>query len=156
MKKIKCEVKKENVLSVKCLKCEQSYVTRSDLAMHMVEVHQNEDTYKKRKYNVEEDIIKWKCNQCCKKFKFNTDLIEHTKSHDTTVKKEFSKHKTSYFKPHGTFCIQCNREFGSSDKLLKHHKEIHEKDKLCCEQCDKTFTSKYTLKTHVEIEHDGK
>ena len=143
-------------MTAKCLECDKSFPTRVDLCMHMVKVHQNEETYKKRKYNVEEDITKWTCCQCPKKFKHNMELVEHMESHDYTVKKEYGKHKTSYFKPHGTFCIPCNKDYRNLDKLIKHHEDFHEKNKLSCDHCDKMFTSKYTLKTHVEIEHDGK
>ena len=57
---------------------------------------------------------------------------------------------------HGTYCLKCNKDFKDPLKLKKHYQKVHDKDRRICDTCGKSFTLKYTLATHIDIEHHGK
>ena len=52
-------------------------------------------------------------------------------------------------------CDQCNKQFGTKQRLKIHIQSIHEGVKYACDQCDKQFTQQSSLATHVQSTHEG-
>ena len=59
-------------------------------------------------------------------------------------------------KPHGTYCLKCEKDYKSPSELKKHYDKVHMKSQKVCDKCGKSFASKYALATHIDIEHHGK
>ena len=141
-------------MDVKCVKCAQSFMTKDHLKIHMIDVHQKDTKYKKRKYEMVSKVTSWECNQCSKKFKMHSKLLSHMSTHQVYRKKEHVEPSTS--KPHGTYCVTCSRNFSTKGELQRHYQEEHESKKSKCSKCPKSFSSKYSLKQHYKVEHEGK
>ena len=82
------------------------------------------------------------CPKCYKEFGIRRDLRRHMKCHG---KAEHS-------------CDVCGRRYKEASKL-KAHKETHASDyvkpQFSCEQCSKSFSTKYVLAYHIKSEHLG-
>ena len=141
-------------MDLKCIKCSESFVTKQDLQMHMINEHQKDTKYKKCKYKIKEKITSWKCTECKKTFKAHSNLVSHLSMYQVYIKIEHGEPSTS--RPHGTHCITCNQDFHTKAELKKHYDEEHESKKVKCDKCPKSFSSKYSLDQHVTVEHQGK
>ena len=86
----------------------------------------------------------------------HNNLLSHMTVHETYVRQEVKVSMKASFKPHGTYCLSCNKDFAGKKELDEHFSKVHAEGKLKCEMCFKQFTSKYTLQQHVQVEHKGK
>ncbi|KAI6246275.1 Transcription factor IIIA [Erysiphe necator] len=97
------------------------------------------------------------CNECCLTGSFNSDGTPLNLGFTS-----YSKLQAHIRKEHAE-CMFCNIKFRSERELLSHVDSIHsgksleERQIFCCNEpgCNKRFTSKYNLNTHVKIAHLG-
>ena len=82
-----------------------------------------------------------KCPKCDKVYGVMRDLRKHIRRH------------TSQYK-----CEQCGKTY-KEERNYKHHIKTHQDDyvppQFGCDQCEKSFTTKYVLQTHVDQVHKG-
>ena len=84
---------------------------------------------------------KHKSNVCEKTFGTRATLGFHIRA----------KHSGQPFK-----CQLCGKEFANQRNLKRHTQREHEKiEKVKCPSCEKTFTRKDCMATHVKIAHEG-
>ena len=69
--------KKQVGMDIKCVKCIETFMTKQDLKIHMINVHQKDTKLKKCKYQMIGKVSSWECNQCTKKFKVHSKLLSH-------------------------------------------------------------------------------
>ena len=50
-------------------------------------------------------------------------------------------------------CDKCNKSFTKKDHLKTHIQSIHENVRYNCDKCDKSFTHKSSLRTHIRSAH---
>ncbi|XP_076628969.1 uncharacterized protein LOC143345562 isoform X26 [Colletes latitarsis] len=165
----------------KCEICSKGFKTSAHLARHM-EIHYEPVTWHKcnlcdfkartkpylkihyiRKHT---EDYNYKCEQCGKMFKVQSDYTTHVKDHDTEscvcdicgssypsksslYFHKYYKHKTKVKKFQ---CQTCNKKF-KTQKNLESHTELH-KIKYVCEQCGMEFKTKYGLTKHLRT-HSG-
>ena len=146
----------EDVLPKKCAVCKAKFANSKDLTDHMIREHQKDQKFKKKIIAKSVKKLKFSCTKCEAKFTDKTDYIEHVKSHDGKKKSGKPSGSTYNVKPHGTYCLKCENDFNSASHLKKHYEKVHLKDRKICDKCGKTFTYKYTLASHIKVEHHGK
>ena len=109
----------------RCTKCSQTFLTKTDLNAHYLEIHQkklkcsicdttflNQGTLTKHTKQIHGQI--YKCKNCNQKFDCVQSFTLHKKSSDCA-----KKHK----------CDQCYRCFGNSHKLKTHIWKTHQKQR---------------------------
>ena len=102
-----------------CPQCEKRYHTHSYLMKHIA-IHST----------------KFKCSECGKCFRDNTELITHKRSH--SGEKPFE-------------CYVCGKRFTTSSNLVVHNR-LHSGEKpYKCFVCDKAFTQSGTLSSHIKV-----
>ena len=87
--------------------------------------------------------IRFKCTRCTRAFKSQFDLDRHIKSHPNTT------------------CEICGKDFPFKGRLQQHRNTVHRtelnvygpKIRFPCEQCDRVYKDKGTLKEHMVAEH---
>ena len=52
-------IKKEVGMDIKCVKCFESFISKQDLQIHMINEHQKDTKYKKHKYQMTEKVSSW-------------------------------------------------------------------------------------------------
>ena len=122
----------------------------------MIKEHQKEQKFKKKKIVPSVKKLKFNCTKCEAKFSEHTDYIEHVKSHDGKRKSGKPSGSTYNVKPHGTYCLKFEKDYNSTSALKKHYDKVHMKDHKVCDKCGNSFALKYTLATHIDVEHHGK
>ncbi|XP_076288009.1 uncharacterized protein LOC143212765 isoform X11 [Lasioglossum baleicum] len=165
----------------KCAICSKGFKTSAHLARHM-EIHDEPVTwhtcslcdfkartkpYLKIHYiRKHTEDYNYKCEQCGKMFKVQSDYTTHVKDHDTEscvcdicgssypsksslYFHKYYKHKTKVKKFQ---CQTCKKKF-KTQKNLDSHMELH-KIKYVCEQCGMEFKTKYGLTKHLRT-HSG-
>ena len=147
---------KDDVLPRKCVVCKLKFANSQDLTKHMIDNHQKEQKFKKKKISSSVKKLNFSCLKCEAKSSEHTDYIEHVKSHDGKKKSGEPCGSTYNVKPHGTYCLKCEKNFKNPSLLKKHYEKAHLKDQKLCDKCGKSFASKYTLATHIDVEHHGK
>lgn len=165
----------------KCAICSKGFKTSAHLARHM-EIHDEPVTwhtcslcdfkartkpYLKIHYiRKHTEDYNYKCEQCGKMFKVQSDYTTHVKDHDTEscvcdICGSFYPSKSSlyfhkYYKHKAKMkkfqCLTCKKKF-KSQKNLDSHVELH-KIKYVCEQCGMEFKTKYGLTKHLRT-HSG-
>ena len=102
----------------KCTECQQSFLGKGDLKVHMKESHP--------------DISRHQCTVCSKKFILWDRLRDHMRIHTGEIP----------FK-----CTLCPKTF-SMESALHSHMRMHTGDRLECRFCPATFFHKTTLNRH--------
>ena len=149
-----------------CSFCTHSYHRKSHLKEHVEIVHEG----KKRR------SLTFKCHFCAVRFIQFKDLKQHIgtehegkKPHNCSLcnsgfilKAQLTRHfKVVHEK--SNFCAICHTDFALKSTLKTHMKAVHEdiqsiaqkptKERLKCNQCDKTYSGKMALESHVEVVH---
>uniref|UniRef100_A0A3Q3W5D0 Transcription factor IIIA n=1 Tax=Mola mola TaxID=94237 RepID=A0A3Q3W5D0_MOLML len=121
----------------KCLVdgCTEAFVTNASLKNHMARAHHKQE----KQYQVQEIF-----NEACPfQGKTWTDYLKHTKEHKIKVP-----------------CGECKKLFNNAWFLHQHELRVHggERRKLLCprEGCNKEFTRRFNLESHVLGDHEGK
>ena len=146
------EIHDEPVNLHACSLCDYKARTKPYLKIHYIRKHTEDYSYK--------------CEQCGKMFKVQSDYTTHVKDHDTEscvcdicgssypsksslYFHKYYKHKTKVKKYQ---CTTCKKKF-KSQKNLDSHMELH-KLKYVCEQCGMESKTKYGLTKHLRT-HSG-
>ena len=104
------------------------------------------------------------CDTCNKQFKLASQLARHKGSHDIVYcdQCDFScegREKLGRHRHHKHFptsqCHICNKVFTSRD-YLKTHLALHGNDVFNCDQCGKTYKSLTFLRSHINLVHRAK
>ena len=145
----------------KCNQCMKSFITKNLMETHLQTIHLNNQN--------ESDFGRVICNFCGKTFSTQKNMKTHVKIIHENGKQKCdicSKLISSYhLKKHtDTFhlginrveCNSCKKSFTTKSDMKKHVKRIHmsESEKVKCEICSK-FISRYYLKKHTETFHFG-
>ena len=120
-----------------------------------MEEHSKQHKMKARKYYMKTKCQPlFTCDECGLKAHQEDVYIEHVSTH---CKCHFIKKESNILelKPHGTFCLKFEKDFGSSSMLKKHFAEKHTENHFTCDKCGVSYSSKYTLWNHISIEHEG-
>ena len=141
---------------VKCSMCEVTFAHPMSLKKHVESVHEG---------------IKHQCSYCGEIFDSNHLLGTHiafkhdrSKLFECSVCKAGYRHKENlqshiefvHEKKGGHICSACGKKYATKGEVKKHFAFVHEQIKYECDMCDKSLSSKYNLKLHVEKHHEGK
>ncbi|XP_046141157.1 zinc finger protein 157-like isoform X10 [Osmia bicornis bicornis] len=146
------EVHDEPLTLHACSMCDFKARTKPYLKIHYIRKHTQDYNYK--------------CEQCGKMFKVQSDYTTHVKDHDAEscvcdiCGSSYPSKSSLYFHKHYKHktkvklfqCETCKKKF-KSQKNLDNHMELH-KIKYVCEQCGMEFKSKYGLTKHLRT-HSG-
>lgn len=146
------EVHDEPVNLHACSLCDFKARTKPYLKIHYIRKHTEDYNYK--------------CEQCGKMFKVQSDYTTHVKDHDTEscvcdiCGSSYPSKSSLYFHKHYKHktkvkkfpCQTCKKKF-KTQKNLDNHMELH-KIKYVCEQCGMEFKTKYGLTKHLRT-HSG-
>ena len=105
-----------------CLQCDVKCISNAVLKSHIARVH--------------EKIKSFKCEKCEKLFATNQYLMQHMRM----VHEKLKPWK----------CESCGKSFVAKQSLDIHVKSIHENFKVNCLLCDRAFTQKTHLRTHMK------
>ncbi|XP_058120909.1 zinc finger protein 721-like [Anopheles ziemanni] len=137
--------------TVKCQICAKKFRTRVKLVEHK-DMHENPERYRcstcqEVHQNLEEHMQnkhqewEFKCEECGKRFPFKSRLTAHMgKVH---LKKDI-------------ICEECNKPF-TKFSIEKHKRAVHGAT-FTCENCPKTFKTRFSLERHMEghnVEQQG-
>ena len=141
---------------VKCSMCEVTFVHPWSMKKHIESVHEGKI---------------FQCSYCGEIFDNNHLLGTHIAfKHDRSKLFECSVCKAGYRnkknlqshiefvheKKGGHICSACGKKYATKGEVKKHFAFVHEQIKYECDMCDKSLSSKYNLKLHVEKHHEGK
>ena len=125
------DLKELNVKTIICDQCPDIFFNREALNSHKKNVHCTEDSKKKKEKPVRA------CPHCEKTFRVFASWKEHIK-----VKHE----KDTPFK-----CDQCERAYGTRQRLRTHQNSMHRRVK--CDQCGQEVCNSFLLKRHKASKH---
>ena len=108
--------------------CKLKFGNSQDLTKHMIDNHQKEQKFKKKKISSSVKKLNFSCSKCKAKFSEHTDYIEHVKSHDGKKKSGKPCGLTYNVKPHGTYCLKCEKDCKNPSLLKSTMKKAHLKD----------------------------
>ena len=131
------------------------FATKLDRRNHVMEEHSKQHKMKARKYEVKTKCQPlFTCDECELKVCQEDMHIEHV---STYYKCCFIKKESNIveLKPHGTFCLKCEKDFRSISMLKKHFAEKNTENHFTCDKCGVSYSSKYTLQNHISTEHEG-
>ena len=135
----------------KCELCKKTFHKRDTLTSHK---------------NIHLGVKPWECNRCLKQFYTKLGLVSHAKiSHPHQVNEIVKVRKIEEpdeevvvmmeRSESDWICKTCKMVYNRKDKLKRHIEIVHLKKKPhICLQCDKSFTTKYILETHMQY-HTG-
>ena len=137
---------------------------------------------KRHELTIHENLGKFECNNCSKKFANLADLQYHKESHHSEKPSKvecdmcgkcfknnlsLQKHKSNFHVSSNDHkCDNCNASFTLKDNLMRHRREdhsklmidwnqIHFREELMfkCNICEKYFKRKHNLKVHQQTVH---
>ena len=108
----------------RCTKCSQTFLTKTDLNVHYIEIHQK----------------KLKCSICDTTFLNQGTLTKHMKQIHGQIFKIY-------------LCKNCNQKFDSVQSFTLHKKSSNCAKKHKCDQCYRSFGNSHKLKTHIWKTH---
>jgi KRAB domain-containing zinc finger protein len=113
-----------------CDICEKTFMLKSDLSKHKSRVHREKN-------------IKCEFKGCEKMFTMPSLMKKHYNRAHLKIKEKNLE------------CDTCSAKFDTKSFLVDHIKSKHLNQKYVCNQCDKTFTTRYALSSHIQnIHHD--
>ena len=153
-----------------CKLCQKSFISAGNLTKHVKSVHEksNEDEKNDQEFSLDEDC-KYDCKMCKKSFHNIGNLKRHISSVHEGKKKTLQcnicgKSVTeAYLKihiqaVHEKFkrwkCKHCEKEYAHKEGYLTHVRTIHEKIKMQCDFCEKSFTQSFHLREHKTRHHE--
>ena len=107
-----------------CGECPKTFSRKDHLNYHVKIKHLAEQPYS--------------CHLCDKSFAAKGDLTRHTVKHGERT----------------FFCDLCDASFHFQGELNNHKKSAHEKKCLKCTDCEETFASKESMKSHRVKQHN--
>jgi len=141
----------------KCKECDNSYINKSELDMHFKYRHSKDVDIKichlcgyETKYKealkvhikiTHENITRFSCAECDKKFYAKSHLKRHIKA----------AHRKSI---EGIKCVTCGLELKTGSALLKHKNKVHRGMKFVCDICNKEYSDYSILKRHKKNVHN--
>ena len=140
-----CSVSNQNL----CDQCEKQFTCQYSLTKHIESVHEK---------------VKYTCNQCNKQFTDIGSLRKHIQSvhlnfmyrcdqchKQFTQKSSLRTHIQSLHDGVNSTCVSNNLHSIYINIILRNIpiQSIHERVKYRCDQCDKQFSHKETLKRHI-------
>lgn len=121
----------------KCTECDYQGYRKKRLAEHMGRVHGLLAN------GTEPENPMFTCDECDKTFVFEKDLNRHKKI----------VHHGQVF-----VCLICNKNYKSKYVFDRHtvtHEEGYIQPKFRCQICEREFTTKFSLSSHIKSEHLG-
>ena len=109
-----------------CEQCQKAYSSSAVTCIHKKSEHQG---------------VKYACNKCDYKAKYQGYLIAHIQSIHEGV--------------YRFVCNQCNYKAKYQSHLTGHIQSIHEGVRYACNQCDKQYRTQSDLKVHIQVKHEG-
>lgn len=156
-----------------CIQCEAVFNRKDKLKEHVDDTHESiikcEDcskvftSLKNLQRHMDTRLVnkkpKYVCSDCSRIFCTMNLLKNHERKHDYTCDRcntifsskfnlEIHKSKTS------VKCDECNREFCTNKRMIFHKNNTHG-HVFECEQCGKTFVSKFNKKRHINQKHQS-
>ncbi|KAJ0184289.1 hypothetical protein K1T71_000712 [Dendrolimus kikuchii] len=112
-----------------CKPCNRTFSSIETYNQHM----------KISKKHVTENVFKFVCNECGKRFLDKIKLKDHI--------------DWDHLKNYVHICTLCEKVFKSRTSLFLHHRAVHKKDKLeyLCDHCGKAFPNHGRLRSHIVL-----
>ena len=120
----------------KCEKCDKAFIYSNQLKKHIKATHPRSH----------------KCEKCDKAFIYNIQLKKHIKANHPIIQepKLYTKTKDGRYS-----CINCNKQFCSSNSAIRHYRKEHLDIFYDCTHCNYSSKDKNHLKNHIKIHHSG-
>ena len=120
----------EGIRPFQCNVCGSTYGVKSKLKLHVQAVHKGKKPFP--------------CSKCDKQFYTSTRLREHIE-----IIHEGKDNANAE-------CEICNEKFTHVKKLRYHMNRFHEGKNFVCDLCSIAFLTRFKLKAHIEAVHEGK
>ena len=171
-KRLNEHIKRVHMKQFKCSECEKRFGYPTDLHRHKCSgkpEYNSDGTVKSvpKKANVPELFPCKECNyMATSKKRYNEHIKrKHKLSFRCEVcdklfglMKDLNRHKHSVHAEASYFCDKCSSFYKSKalyDQHMRTHEEGYVRPNFTCEICDKSFTTKYVMSTHIKSEHLG-
>ena len=140
----------------KCKDCEMAFIDNRDLKVHIRHVHENYRPFE--------------CEACHQAYKTKQGLTTHQKAHpegdcvnlkkltkdtdDDTTDGELAAKTSPEKKPFG--CSECNKRFTKKSRMESHLRTHSNENKIACsvEGCGKHFSQNQSLRNHLKQIHN--
>ena len=135
---LKKHIKANHPRSHKCEKCDKAFINSIQLKKHIKANHPRSHDHK--------------CEKCDKAFIYNIQLKKHIKANHPIIQepKLYTKTKDGRYS-----CINCNKQFCSSNSAIRHYRKEHLDIFYDCTHCNYSSKDKNHLKNHIKIHHSG-
>lgn len=113
------------------------------------DVNMKAATKLEKQYSTESEskAIQYECSDCQTTFTARSSLVRHLKKGHSKTERTTNKNLNTRRN-----CNQCDKSFATTERLKSHIQIVHEgKELFKCEICEKTYSSRGSLKTHLII-----